>query len=229
MRRTSTLILIAFAALAIAQGVSLARRPKANEETRYRTTLRLKEANMAVVIEGDWREKIVRVGADGGWTVEQALTGVSIDIGGQKITTEDSTLTTVEYLPDGLIKTFSRDRAKLDDLRLARAVIVPMPAEPVASGREWTKLGAADLDSKAPAILYRMKLVGTERVQGVEALKVQMSTAEQSGDRPMTVEGHSWLRISDGAVLRRVVKIKNAPIGQGSAPQDLDWTFEWVK
>lgn len=229
MRPFLALPIAALAALAVAQGITLARRVKVGEEMRYRTTLKLKEANMAVVIEGDWREKVVRSGADGAWTVEQALTGVSIDIGGQKITTEDSTLTTVEYLPDGLIKTFSRDRAKLDDLRLARVVIVPMPAEPVSPGKEWSKLGEADRDSKAPAIQYRMKLTGTERVQGAEAYKVQMATAEQSGDRPISVEGHAWLRASDGALLRRIVKIKNAPIGQGSAPQDLDWTFEWVK
>jgi hypothetical protein len=217
------------AAVALAQSASLARRPQAGDELRYRTTMRLTQDGMAVLIEGDWRERVVRAGTDGGWTVEQSLSGVSLEIGGQKIRTEDAAITTIEYFADGLIKSFSRDRLEVEDLRLARSVLTPAPAGPVERGAEWTREAPADPASKAPPVRYRLRLDGTERWRGLDTHRLRITNAETAGDRPISVEGQAWLRASDGALVRRVVTIKNAPVGAGGAPADLEWTLELAR
>jgi hypothetical protein len=96
--------------------------------------------------------------------------------------------------------------------RMSAPLFLVYPDKPVSVGDKWT---LEHKGSEGGTFTYRCEAKGEEKVGDKEALKVQMTTSEDAGDRTSS-DGMYWVG-RDGKVLKFEIRIKNwiVPMADG--------------
>ncbi len=206
-------------ALAAQAGVTLARKPKANEEHKYRLKANVELGGQAVEVAGVQSEKVTEVGTDGTYTVESKTSDLKISVGGQEFPAPDSgNGTTIVYNADGTIKEIRGDQTGADTYRFANLSVFFAPGKEVKTGDAWTHEAKADAKTGAVAAKATYKVVGEEKIAGLDTYKIEFSTKESEGDTPASAEGTIYVDKADGSMVKTDAKWANAPFPGAPGP-----------
>lgn len=210
--------IMATTALAVVDGLSVARKPKEGEQIRYRMTADVDMGGMAIKAKFLVAEKVVKIESDGSYKVEQSQLEGKIDVNGTEQELPTSGATTTVYTKEGDVKEISGDQTTPDTYRMANLGIVRDPGKTLNVGDTWTYEIKADKKTGAVAAKADYKVLAEEKVGNWETLKVQVNIKETEGTEPAGNEGTVWISKADGSTVKLDQKWTNAPFPGAPAP-----------
>jgi len=106
-----------------------------------------------------------------------------------------------------------------DFRRMASVLFLIYPETPVSAKDKWSYTYEAKRDSKNYKIKFDFEVIGKEKLDDQETLKI-FAKATEEGDTPMASEGYFWVS-QDGLPRKISLNIKNWPVSQAGQPLDV--------
>lgn len=129
---------------------------------------------------------------------------------------------------DGELLSYSVDGGQ-DNPRLEDAMVFLYPNRDVKVGESWTRTRPGNKDKVVPASKTTFTFLGTESLDGVQALKVRMAFTETEGSTPMTFDATTWLSPANGDLLKLEGSMKNVTFDPNMPPMDATIKMTRVK
>jgi len=98
---------------------------------------------------------------------------------------------------------------------------ISYPKNPVRIGQTWTSSTKVNSMSGETDVKATLKLLGIERVNGVECYKASISTSTTVQNIKISGSGFLWIRRSDGLEEKMNMTIMMKPTGKGASPQGM--------
>jgi len=121
--------------------------------------------------------------------IEASKAGYTVEVT-TKYTDGQAASYTAKYGPRGEFKSVNGSDQQYRTYALKAFI---SPQQPVKIGDSWTYVGPSDLERGIQGFKSDYKLVGKEKLDGAEALKVTWSGKETTGGLPAVVKAEAWL------------------------------------
>lgn len=162
------------------------------------------------------RSKLAKVGEDGSLEFETVVTYLKMVAGGETIDLAGEAEIEPETSKEKVAKNgkfLSADNIEGDDtvFRVHHLLDFIRPDSVVGIGTEWTHEFDTEKREGAVKGSIKFKVESKQKVGAFECLKISFKSAESEGADPGSAEGATFIRISDGAVIKSSAKIKNFP------------------
>jgi hypothetical protein len=202
---------LAFAAL---NSVNLQISPKVGDRFKYKMTGRLEVMGSSADISADIDCKVTVVDRDRNYTMTSSQTNMQAVVAGQIIHPPDSSSITVSK-ENGELLDFRSDSTDATSWRMVVLKRFIYPPKRVNIGDQWTSSVLADSKRGTVAASSTFKLESLEKIGKRDTAKVRVSFQEKEGAEPASSDGHVWIDISDGSMVRTQANWRNAPSAQG--------------
>jgi len=232
MRNARTAALVALLTLAgiacMAQEKTvLAYKAKKGQVIRYKTegSLSMDAGGMKVNLDLKQVEKdtIVDVSASGDITIDSVTESEEMTVNGEKAPSEeDKTVTSSVSHADGTLVSYKLSSGEKDEAksqaRIRTALTPVFSTKPVGMGDKWTieiksnpELGLEDSRSY-------YEVLGTDKVNGVDCIKIKMIYRETSAKSPLSSTSTIWVEKSSGDSFVSDTQVDNVQFGGKTGP-----------
>lgn len=216
LRAVLPLGLLAFAALAVAQGITIKRTPKVGDKSNYSISATFTLAGMDVVLKGTTAEEITKIEDD--VVTKKSVTKMTISAGGQEQTPPETTDSSSEKLDGTPVESGIGDATpKASSYRLANINQIFLPAKALAVGDTWIAEGKKDEKRETPGYKIDFKLEGEEKVGAIDSWKVTAVGSETEGDAPTRIKSTYWIEKATGRMVKTVSELTDV-VFEGGAP-----------
>jgi hypothetical protein len=215
-------------ALAVAlDGTPLTLTAKVGDTHKYKSTatLVLPDGKSKGQITMDVTERVSAVSPEGKITVVVTPANLVLEIDTQDtptgpvtkqtVPTEKATSTTEIHAADGTLVSFMGASVKPESTRLTYLESIQFPKTPIAKDAAWTWAIPADASIGLLKSQVDFKVLGDEKVDGVDCWKISRTAKELEGDSPASLDGTAWVSKTDGSLVKRLDNWKNMPASQG--------------
>ena len=216
--------LLALAAIAPAQKISIKPAPKAGDTGTYKFEMKISVQGMDVIVSGNQVRKVSKVEADTiNWTAN--FESLKADIGGaeQEIPT---TPIKISQKTTGDVLKVEGGIDQLDSVRSLLMLRFVAPTTDVAAGDTY-KIEFKAVKDGQPAHTYAGKYEGPEKVGDKDAFKFT-SVYTEAGKDTFATRNTYWVT-ADGTILKCVSKFDNYDIPPAGGPQTGQVTLTLVK
>ena len=221
-----TLATLSVFALAAQAGVTLARKPKVNDEFKYTLKANIDFNGQPVELSGVETEKVTEVAADGTYTMESKMADLKISMNGQEFPAPDTgSATVIVYNANGTVKDIRGDETGAETYRFANLSVFLAPGKEVKVGDSWTNDGKGDTKTGAVAYKTTYKIVGEEKIGAYDTYKIEFNAKESEGATPASSDGTIFVDKTDGSLVKSVRKVTNAPFPGAPAPLSGSFTI----
>lgn len=209
-RFTAVMSALALTALALAafDGFTIKKTPKVGDTHKYKQLGKFDVQGQSLEFEAIATDKVTKIDDKGNYSIEENTSDVKIN-GMDTPTGQPATTTT--YNPKGEIIDLKADVVSPAVRRLANMALFIMPEKDVRVGDTWSYDMKADAKNEIPSGTCKYSLLGEDKVNGIDALKIKFSIKE-TGTDPASSDGTVWLGKSDGALLKMSTKWSNVPV-----------------
>ncbi len=222
--RILTLLLAALSVAAFAQDTSsLKRTPKVGETAKFKLSAKFTMSVGEGTVEAMIAHKILKVGTDGSYVVEETTNG-KVTFGGGEQPMQES----IEKQSRSAVNTLLNvegdavdDSKKSGELRIDALQEFHAPAAPVKVGDTWTfeQKASSGTDNVSTKVDYKVE--GAEEIDGHKVFKIHASGKETGGES--SGELTFWIDRTDGSLVKGEGSLKKVNVG--GAPEPLDMTF----
>lgn len=217
------------AAVALAlDGAPLRIKATGGDVHSYKLTASMSINGMDVKVSGNIKHKILKVEDNGNITTEESQSGLKIDFGGQTIDAPDSPATVSVLRSDGTLVEIRGAAAGGPEYRLANLDIIKFPDFALEKDKTWEYDVKADEKTGAVKMHADYKVLGDEKVGGVDCWKISLKSKELTGDQPASVDATVWLGKADALLIKYQAKGVNLPIPGAPEPVSGDQSLELV-
>lgn len=226
-RTLPALIVFGVAALAFAaDGFDLSRRSAVDSVAKFRQEISYTIEDESISFVQEATERVTAIDAENGDITLQ----VNVVMKSLRVADEEIPLDGEEPAEDELTAILRRngelrslspkdspadeeeEQAFREGVRVAAMGGVVAPDRRVRIGEVWNHEIAAREKEGLVAASLRFEAVAEETVQGKPALKVRVTGRESEGSAPIEVEGHHWISVENGLVLKYDLEMKNLPL-----------------
>lgn len=223
MKRTLTFgtaaLVLAAVATASYQAITLAPTLKEGDVTKYSLKADITVAGMEAAFTGKVTEKVLKVEADGTYTVESTNSEGKVSLGGQEMEMPGGEPSVAVYKKGGELKELRGNGADPNAYRMAGMTGFRYPDKAVNVGDEW-KITWTKSDKGAVAGEATFKVDSMDKVGNWDSVKIKMSAKETEGETPASAEGFVWISKTDGRMTKMEATWKNAPFPGAPGPID---------
>jgi len=213
----ASLALLAVTAVAGLQDTyTLKRKPAVGETSKYRIKAEIDISGQTAVFTALSQEKIIAVGAEGGYTQETSQLEGKVSIAGQEIEVPDQGASTTVFGPSGDIVEIRGTNVTPSAYRMGTLNNFFEPKAPIKVGDTWTHEIKEDTSKGILAATAEFKLLAVEQVDGADALKIEGKVKEKTGGA--AAEYTIWLKKDSAQMVRLDGKWINAPLEGAPGP-----------
>ncbi len=210
---------------AFAQEYTLRMNVKEGEVYKYKMTMDIDFGGQTVVFSGTFINKIVKVENDGNFVTESSWEKSVIKFGDQEMPGPESPPVKITFKPNGQVVRYEADG--VGGQPMSSMFTATYPDKPVKIGDKWD--AEIMLDENLPKAKVEYTVSGIEKVNDIETLKIRVvsqgaDAKAKEGENTQSYEGHFWVDLKSGMVVRAEMKFKGLP-AQG-APMPLDGTMK---
>jgi len=220
MKRAAWLGLIAFAALSLAQGTALVRKPTQGETLTYALEMNMILFGESATYTSTVTEKVIQIEANGNYAVEKSQSDYKVELFGEEAQVNDSDLAkpVYTYTPTGEVVAIKSELLNADVYRMAQMEAIHLPNKEVKKDDTWSYDVAADKERGTVKAKADYKVTGEEKIGEHEVWTVSVNYAEAEGTAPITASGTVWLSKKDSTVVKLELSWNNAPIPGSQSP-----------
>jgi hypothetical protein len=196
-------------------------KPKAGDAAELSVQVKADMQGMAIEVLLRQKTKILEVSADG-IKMENSEEMVDLKFNGQSMMDAippGGSRKVYTLRADGELLSYSVDGGE-DNPRLEDAMVFLYPNREVKVGEAWTRTRPGNKDKGVPASKTTFTFLGTESLDGAQALKIRIAFTETEGSTPMTFDATAWLAPANGDLLKLEGVIKNATFDPNMPPMD---------
>jgi hypothetical protein len=165
------------------------------------------------------------VSASGDVTLEQETESTELTFNGQKAPPRDDSnkdKVTIQIHPDGSLISYKSadseaDKSKMG-ARLYGALNPVFTDKAVGTGDKWSHEFKADADMGLHAAKGDYEILGFEKLNGADTVKVKISYQESDSSPPLGVNGTIWIEKTSGDVVAADYDIENVAFGGEKGP-----------
>jgi hypothetical protein len=195
--------IIAVAAYAAVQDISLKRKPKVGDVAEYKDNATFTTDQGEVTFAQKRVSTVTEVKPDGGFVTKVTTSDTKVVFGGQELPDQPSLTSSTEFGPDGLLKAITADMPPAAaTYRIANLHAFKAPDGAVKIGDEIKFEIPADKKNGTPGVKTVYTVVSTEKVQAWDTVKLTFSTEETEGDTKSSIKGTVWLNSADGTLIK---------------------------
>ncbi len=220
MKRASILIgaaVLAIAAAAYAaDGFNLKRVPKVDQTYTYRLKAVTEVQGVKAEFVSTVVEKVTEVKEDGSFSIEETQKDATILFGDSEMPVADQ-VTVIRCKPNGRVtelKAVKPDSIGGDEYRVSNLTSFIVEKDAYKAGDKWEVKIEEDKEKGVVPITQQYEVLGQEKVNGIECVKVKVIAKETEGADPASAESTVWIDPSDGVSVKAVLELKKAPIMQ---------------
>lgn len=215
MRTAMFILALAVAPLAMAQdAVVLKRVAKEGDVAKYALKVETEISGAPVKFTANVIEKVMKVLADGTYTVSSEQEDTVLEINGETspAPANVSSPTTSTFGLDGSVTDIQGDESGVDAYRMANIQAFLWPKEAVKEGSKWEADIKENKSKETPMVHCKYEVVGKETIGEHNVFKINFESAETTGDDPASSKGSVWVDIASGLIVKTECEWKNAPI-----------------
>lgn len=194
---------------------TLKRTPKVGDEFKFNLKADLTTASGPVNLTGVVVEKVVKVDADGTYSVEESQSGGKIKMKDYELDIPSTAPAKSRYKPNGEVIEFISEQG-IPELRSATLDVFRQPDKPVKVGESWTWDSKGDAKLGTVNVRGIYTLVGEETIAGKACVKIRQVVSETEGSEPASKESTIWLEIATSTYVKLVSKWTNVPMSGGT-------------
>jgi hypothetical protein len=220
--RTTTFVAV-FMLLAVfcaaQEKVTLTYKAQKGQAMRYKdvTTLNMEAGGMKLAVEMKSSKKVTieDVSASGDITFRNETEESEVTVNGEKSPAPDDDKSKATYTirSNGELKSFKSDKDQKEQDKLAvRMLVSQSPVfsdKPVGVGDKWSQEYKDNDDLGIRAAKADYEVLGMEKVNGVDTVKVKMTFKENGGGTPLTVTSTLWIEKASGDAVVADQEIEN--------------------
>lgn len=211
--RSVSLLTVCALGLWAQTGYNLATRAKAGSTQEYTAKAEIKVEGQAITLTGKLRNKIDKIDAER-VTMTQTLTIEKIEVGEEKMDTEEKIETIMETSPLGDLLGYRGDDVTDSDIREASASTVKL--QPMTNvGDKWTFEVKETSKWHPVPVKVTYEAVAIETVAGIKSMRIKFAGKELEGSKPIESNGEIWISVEDGTMTKLVETTKNATVDDG--------------
>lgn len=216
-------LLVRLAQPGLQDSYSLLVKVQPGDTARYTVKMVFADGAQKIEMTGMAQDRVTKVEPDGTFTNEHVLAGVKLKIQEQEIDVTDEKRQTSIYKNTGEIVEILGTNA--GDNRFAYVTSIVVPSTPVKNGETWSR----EVTPKGgKAVKQEFQAIGAEKAGAHEAMKIKFKSAETGGAKPVKAEGHAWIALKDGRLVRMQATVDGVPMGQEGRPTQVTVTLERV-
>ena len=200
---TVAVAMIALAAFASIEDITLKRKPKVGDVGEYKVSAVFTTDQGEVTFAQKRVEKVTEVKPEGNFVMKVTSSETKISFGGQELPDQPETSSTEEIGPDGLLRTVTADTpVDANSYRIGNLHALKTPDADSKIGDEIKFEIPADKTKGTPGVKASYKVIGTEKVKDWDTVKLTFTAEETEGDVKSSVKGTVWLSTADGSVVK---------------------------
>lgn len=207
--------------MAAIDGLSVKRQPKEGQVIKTQMKADLEIGGQAATFTGVVQTKTLKVEADGTYSEEEQQLSGKAKFGDQEMDVPDSGPRTTVYNPDGTIKEIRGQgdaNTLASEYRMAALSSLIDAAKPLSVGDTWNYNFKADPKTGAVDAVATYKVIGEEKVDTFDTIKLHVTVKESGGSDGASSEGDWWIDKTDGSLVKGDAKWVNAPFPGAPAP-----------
>lgn len=197
---------------------------KEGETYKYEMTMHTDFGGQPLVFSVTLIDKVVKVDSEGNYTIESTQENGLVIFGYQEMPAPARPPTKATFRPNGsLLKMEGENNPATGSF-----VNINYPDKPVKVGDKWEYEYQPSKES--PKIKVEYEVVGVEKVNEIDTLKIKVKGKSlDESQMPMSFDGHTWVDIKTGMMVRTTMAIKGLPVQGAPAPIDGTMRMELVK
>ncbi|MEO0249038.1 MAG: hypothetical protein ABIN58_05740, partial [candidate division WOR-3 bacterium] len=172
-------------------------------------------------------EKVIKVEPSGQTTIEITAGEAKVKFGDQEMELPAQPTTTLVSKANGeIVEIKSSGTEDKDEYRREHMTLFLFPDDPVKVGDKWSREIKADPKRNIVAAKVEYEVIAAEKVGDLETLKIKFNFKESEGAQPISSEGHFWIHVKDGSMVKLVGASKNVPTPGLPTPISARYTIE---
>ncbi len=219
------LLAACFSASALDDGFPIKRSMKQGTVSKYSMVVDFVMGGSIGHLEATISEKVTDVDKDGNYTIEQTQTNPSGTFAGEKIDVPPRPPVILVYKPSGLVTSIKDGNSAATNqlidamsYRMENLATIVDPGKSVQIGDLWTASIKADKAVGSMDAKGEYKLIGEEKIDEIDTIKIKSTVREQDGEKPAINEFTEWRSKADGSMVQLEEKWTNAPFPGVSYP-----------
>jgi hypothetical protein len=229
IRNVGVIALAVVAAIAFAQDTFKLRRTVAVGDTvNMKLTANIEVMGMEALFTAKVTEKVVKVDANGDYTIESTQGEGKVKFGDQEMDAPGGSPTTTKYSAAGEILEVKGDEVSDDALRIANMSSWKFEGTDYKVGdviKYETKASAKNGNVPSAS---EIKVDGLETLNGTAAVRLVYTYKETAGETPAESKGTAWVSQKDGSLIKVTGEYKNAPFPGAPGPINAKITIERI-
>ncbi len=213
------MIAISLAAMSAATdgAFSLRWKPKEGDAITYSTEATFDVGGTQASIKSKTLEKVLKVDADGTYSVQSSTLEGMVTYLGQQIPLRKP-ITVTLYRPTGEVVSITGDDINAVSYRSANLTMLRRPENPVNVLDKWSTEIKGDPKLGSIGMKGSYTVEAEEKVGEFDTLRVTAVNKEQEGTDAGTVEATFWINKADGSVIKTTAKWTNVTFPGAPAP-----------
>jgi len=196
---------------------SLIWKPTENQELRYELSTEMNADGHKLILKNDLHLKVTKIASNGDYTVETTQKNARAEVDGkeEKMPDNPDEKPQVEvYNAKG--DKISKDEdsgEELDEMGVLLNSVgdFSAPEKPVKKGDKWTEEIKADSKTKVKAAKVSFEVLGTDKVDGYDVVKLSMSYKQTEGSKPASYEGTMAFDVKDMSLVQIDARLMDVP------------------
>ncbi len=200
-------------------GATLKRVVKTGDVYKFKLKADLEFSGQQVGFTSNISEKVTDASADGNYKVESTQSDSKINMNGQEQDIpEQGHSNTVTYNAAGEILEITGDSVEAGAYRMATLGVLKAPDAAVKTGDAWSYKIAANSKTGVVAANADYKILGDEKIDTKDTIKISVKVKETEGSDPASNEGTIWVDSKDYSIVKSDTQWTNAPIPGAPGP-----------
>ncbi len=157
-------------------------------------------------------ERIAEISDDGAYTLGVTQKDAKLTMQGQDFPPPEMGETKSKYDAKGNITEITGDTVDESTYRFARLSAFRRPDKSVGKGDSWEVKVPGNPKLGTLTTLCNYEVLDSEKVVGIDCLKIKYSVKETEGSAPASAVGTMWINPVDGLVVKTEGDLKNVPM-----------------
>ncbi len=186
---------------------------KVDSVRKFKVNAAFRFSDNDITLNSDVASKITKVDDAGLVTVQLVTTNLKVTAGGQDVPSPDTPTALYKvFRPDGTLAELRGEGASPEAYRLETLTSVKLPNTALKQDATWTWDVPGDTKTGVAKATIAYKVLGDEKIAGVDSWKISRTVKELAGDAPASDDGTVWVSKDDGIVVKQIDKWTNMPI-----------------
>ncbi|MEZ0324970.1 MAG: hypothetical protein ACAH95_03625 [Fimbriimonas sp.] len=199
-------------AFATVDGLSIKRTPKEGQTLKYKMEATTDMGGSPVTMSASLVEKVVKVEANGNFSLEQLQTDAKVNMGGQEQDIPSGEPATTTYKASGEVVEIKSPGETAGAYRMSTLGLLVDPGKLVNVGDKWTHEVKADPKLGFVAAKADYQVMAEEKVGAYDTIKIKATIKETEGTDPASSETTLWIDKKDGTTVKAETKWNRAPV-----------------